>query len=77
LPEQVIDHVVSSAFLSAGQRGSALRLLFLQVDIADTMLEMLAGAMDELVISDPAEFFSDVGPVPIRRSSHGGIGVSP
>jgi RHH-type proline utilization regulon transcriptional repressor/proline dehydrogenase/delta 1-pyrroline-5-carboxylate dehydrogenase len=63
LPEQVIDDVVSSAFMSAGQRCSALRLLFLQDDIADTMLEMLAGAMDELVIGDPAEFRTDVGPV--------------
>jgi RHH-type proline utilization regulon transcriptional repressor/proline dehydrogenase/delta 1-pyrroline-5-carboxylate dehydrogenase len=63
LPEQVIDDVVSSAFMSAGQRCSALRLLFLQEDIADTMLEMLAGAMDELVIGDPAEFRTDVGPV--------------
>ena len=63
LPEQVIDDVVSSAFMSAGQRCSALRLLFLQEDVADTMLEMLAGAMDELVIGDPADPRTDVGPV--------------
>jgi RHH-type proline utilization regulon transcriptional repressor/proline dehydrogenase/delta 1-pyrroline-5-carboxylate dehydrogenase len=63
LPEQVIDDVISSAFMSAGQRCSALRLLFLQEDIADTMLEMLAGAMDELVIGDPADLQTDVGPV--------------
>jgi RHH-type transcriptional regulator, proline utilization regulon repressor / proline dehydrogenase / delta 1-pyrroline-5-carboxylate dehydrogenase len=63
LPEQVVDDVVSSAFMSAGQRCSALRLLFLQEDIADTMLEMLAGAMDELVIGDPADLQTDVGPV--------------
>jgi RHH-type proline utilization regulon transcriptional repressor/proline dehydrogenase/delta 1-pyrroline-5-carboxylate dehydrogenase len=63
LPEQVIDDVVSSAFMSAGQRCSALRLLFLQEDIADTMLEMLAGAMDELVIGNPADLRTDVGPV--------------
>ena len=63
LPEQVIDDVISSAFMSAGQRCSALRLLFLQEDIADTMLEMLAGAMEELVIGDPGDLQTDVGPV--------------
>jgi RHH-type proline utilization regulon transcriptional repressor/proline dehydrogenase/delta 1-pyrroline-5-carboxylate dehydrogenase len=63
LPEQVIDDVVSSAFMSAGQRCSALRLLFLQEDIADTMIEMLVGAMQELVIGDPADLQTDVGPV--------------
>jgi RHH-type proline utilization regulon transcriptional repressor/proline dehydrogenase/delta 1-pyrroline-5-carboxylate dehydrogenase len=63
LPEQVVDDVITSAFMSAGQRCSALRLLFLQEDIADTVLEMIAGAMDELVIGDPAEFETDVGPV--------------
>ncbi len=63
LPEQVIDDVVTSAFSSAGQRCSALRLLFLQEDIADSMLEMLCGAMDELVIGDPADLQTDVGPV--------------
>ena len=63
LPEQVVDDVVSSAFMSAGQRCSALRLLFLQDDIADQVLEMIAGAMDELVIGDPADLETDVGPV--------------
>ena len=63
LPEQVVDDVVSSAFMSAGQRCSALRLLFLQEDVADTIVEMIAGAMDELVIGDPAESRTDVGPV--------------
>jgi RHH-type proline utilization regulon transcriptional repressor/proline dehydrogenase/delta 1-pyrroline-5-carboxylate dehydrogenase len=63
LPEQVVDDVVSSAFMSAGQRCSALRLLFLQDDIADQVLEMIAGAMDELIIGDPADFSTDVGPV--------------
>ena len=63
LPEQVVDDVVSSAFMSAGQRCSALRLLFLQEDIADTMLDMLAGAMDELIIGNPADLATDVGPV--------------
>jgi len=63
LPEQVVDDVVASAFMSAGQRCSALRLLFLQEDIADGMLEMLAGAMDELIIGNPARLETDVGPV--------------
>jgi len=63
LPEQVVDDVMSSAFLSAGQRCSALRLLFLQEDVADAILEMIIGAMDELVIGDPAALETDVGPV--------------
>jgi RHH-type proline utilization regulon transcriptional repressor/proline dehydrogenase/delta 1-pyrroline-5-carboxylate dehydrogenase len=63
LPEQVVDDVVTSAFMSAGQRCSALRLLFLQEDIADGMLEMLSGAMEELVIGDPADLRTDIGPV--------------
>jgi RHH-type transcriptional regulator, proline utilization regulon repressor / proline dehydrogenase / delta 1-pyrroline-5-carboxylate dehydrogenase len=63
LPEQVVDDAVSSAFMSAGQRCSALRLLFLQDDIADQVLEMISGAMDELVIGDPADLSTDVGPV--------------
>jgi RHH-type proline utilization regulon transcriptional repressor/proline dehydrogenase/delta 1-pyrroline-5-carboxylate dehydrogenase len=63
LPEQVVDDVVSSAFMSAGQRCSALRLLFLQDDIADPVLEMIAGAMDELIIGDPADLETDLGPV--------------
>ena len=63
LPEQVVDDVVSSAFMSAGQRCSALRLLFLQDDIADQVLHMIAGAMDELVIGDPSDLKTDLGPV--------------
>src|SRR6202041_3796009 len=63
LPEQVVDDVVSSAFMSAGQRCSALRLLFLQDDIADQVLEMIAGAMDELIIGDPAVLRTDLGPL--------------
>jgi RHH-type proline utilization regulon transcriptional repressor/proline dehydrogenase/delta 1-pyrroline-5-carboxylate dehydrogenase len=59
----VVDDVVSSAFMSAGQRCSALRLLFLQEEVADTILEMIVGAMDELIIGDPAQFATDVGPV--------------
>ena len=71
LPEQVVDDVVSSAFMSAGQRCSALRLLFLQDDIADQVLEMIAGAMDELVIGDPADFRTDLGPVITAAAAEG------
>ena len=63
LPEQVVKDVITSAFNSAGQRCSALRVLFLQEDIADRVLEMLAGAMDELVIGDPMRLATDVGPL--------------
>jgi RHH-type proline utilization regulon transcriptional repressor/proline dehydrogenase/delta 1-pyrroline-5-carboxylate dehydrogenase len=63
LPEQVVIDVVTSAFRSAGQRCSALRVLLLQEEIADRTLEMLAGAMDTLVVGDPADPKTDVGPV--------------
>jgi RHH-type proline utilization regulon transcriptional repressor/proline dehydrogenase/delta 1-pyrroline-5-carboxylate dehydrogenase len=63
LPEQVVVDVVTSAFRSAGQRCSALRLLVLQEEIADRTLEMLKGAMDTLVVGDPADPKTDVGPV--------------
>ena len=63
LPEQVVDDVVASAFQSAGQRCSALRLLFVQEDVAERILAMLQGAMDELVVGDPARPETDVGPV--------------
>ena len=63
LPEQVVQDVITSAFRSAGQRCSALRLLVLQEDIAERTLEMLAGAMDSLIVGDPADPRTDVGPV--------------
>ena len=63
LPEQVVVDVVTSAFRSAGQRCSALRLLLLQEDVADHTLAMLKGAMDTLVVGDPADPRTDVGPV--------------
>ena len=63
LPEQVSDDVVLSAFRSAGQRCSALRLLFLQEDVADRMLEMIEGAARELKLGDPCEPSTDIGPV--------------
>jgi RHH-type proline utilization regulon transcriptional repressor/proline dehydrogenase/delta 1-pyrroline-5-carboxylate dehydrogenase len=63
LPEQVADDVVASAFRSAGQRCSALRLLCLQEDVADRMLEMITGGADELKVGDPREIATHVGPV--------------
>lgn len=63
LPEQVVRDVVHSGFTSAGQRCSALRVLCLQEDSADRVLAVLCGAMDELVVGDPALFKTDVGPV--------------
>jgi RHH-type proline utilization regulon transcriptional repressor/proline dehydrogenase/delta 1-pyrroline-5-carboxylate dehydrogenase len=63
LPEQVVQDVVTSAFRSAGQRCSALRLLVLQEDVAERTLEMLSGAMDTLIVGDPADPRTDVGPV--------------
>ena len=63
LPEQVADDVVTSAFRSAGQRCSALRLLFIQDDVADRTIEMIAGAARELVIGDPADPATHIGPV--------------
>jgi RHH-type proline utilization regulon transcriptional repressor/proline dehydrogenase/delta 1-pyrroline-5-carboxylate dehydrogenase len=63
LPEQVVTDTIASAFQSAGQRCSALRVLYLQSDIADKTIEMLEGAMAELEIGDPALLGTDVGPV--------------
>lgn len=63
LPEQVADDVVTSAFRSAGQRCSALRLLFLQDDVADRMIEMIAGAARELRLGDPSDPAIHIGPV--------------
>jgi RHH-type proline utilization regulon transcriptional repressor/proline dehydrogenase/delta 1-pyrroline-5-carboxylate dehydrogenase len=63
LPEQVVLDAAHSAFNSAGQRCSALRVLFLQEEVADKTLELLKGYMDELVVGDPALLRTDVGPV--------------
>lgn len=63
LPEQVTRDVVASAFQSAGQRCSALRILCVQDDLAEKMLEMLTGAMEELSVGDPALLATDIGPV--------------
>ena len=69
LPEQAIKDIVDSAFQSAGQRCSALRVLYLQKDIAEEFLEMLYGALDQLTIGQPWEFSMDVGPA-INQSAH-------
>ena len=63
LPEQAIRDIVQSSFQSAGQRCSALRVLYLQEDIAEPFLKMLYGAIDELAIGDPWDLATDVGPV--------------
>jgi RHH-type transcriptional regulator, proline utilization regulon repressor / proline dehydrogenase / delta 1-pyrroline-5-carboxylate dehydrogenase len=63
LPEQVTRDVISSAFQSAGQRCSALRVLFVQEDVADGMIKMIAGAMQALKVGDPSDPATDVGPV--------------
>ena len=63
LPEQVIDAVVQSAFRSAGQRCSALRLLCVHESVAYGIIEMLRGALAELKVGDPADLATDVGPV--------------
>jgi RHH-type proline utilization regulon transcriptional repressor/proline dehydrogenase/delta 1-pyrroline-5-carboxylate dehydrogenase len=68
LPEQVADDVVTSAFRSAGQRCSALRLLFVQDDVADRMIEMIAGAARELRIGDPRDVATHIGPVIDREA---------
>jgi RHH-type proline utilization regulon transcriptional repressor/proline dehydrogenase/delta 1-pyrroline-5-carboxylate dehydrogenase len=63
LPEQVVLDVVTSGFDSAGQRCSALRVLYLQADIADKTIKMLKGAMDDLRVGNPCLLNTDVGPV--------------
>ena len=63
LPEQVADAVVQSAFRSAGQRCSALRLLCVHEAVADGVIEMILGAAQELALGDPADLATDVGPV--------------
>jgi RHH-type proline utilization regulon transcriptional repressor/proline dehydrogenase/delta 1-pyrroline-5-carboxylate dehydrogenase len=63
LPEQVTDDVITSAFRSAGQRCSALRLLCVQEDVADQIVEMIIGAVRELNVGDPRDPASHLGPV--------------
>ncbi len=63
LPEQLVKDAMTAAFDSAGQRCSAARILFVQADIADKVISMLSGAMDELVVGNPGLLSTDVGPV--------------
>jgi RHH-type proline utilization regulon transcriptional repressor/proline dehydrogenase/delta 1-pyrroline-5-carboxylate dehydrogenase len=63
LPEQVVDAVVQSAFRSAGQRCSALRLLCVHESVADAVMEMIRGALAELRVGEPARYATDVGPL--------------
>ena len=72
LAEQVVGDVLASAFDSAGQRCSALRILCLQEDVADRMLEMLRGALKELVVGNPVQLSTDIGPV-ITDEARAGI----
>ena len=72
LPEQVCDAVLQSAFRSAGQRCSALRLLCLHEDIAERTLAMIAGAVKELRVGDPVRIDTDVGPL-IDAEAHGNV----
>jgi RHH-type proline utilization regulon transcriptional repressor/proline dehydrogenase/delta 1-pyrroline-5-carboxylate dehydrogenase len=72
LPEQAVRDILASSFQSAGQRCSALRCLYVQEDVAQTVQEMLFGAMDELVLGDPLDLATDVGPV-IDAQAQGGI----
>ncbi len=72
LPEQAVQAIIESAFQSAGQRCSALRCLYVQEDIAETLTEMLTGAMDALVMGAPWHLKTDVGPV-IDAEAQAGI----
>ncbi|TIW31107.1 MAG: aldehyde dehydrogenase family protein, partial [Mesorhizobium sp.] len=63
LPEQAVRDILASAFQSAGQRCSALRVLYVQKDVEKKMLEMLKGAMETLSLGDPWRISTDVGPV--------------
>jgi len=70
LPEQVVDDTLRSAFDSAGQRCSALRVLFLQEEVAPRIIAMLAGAMAELRVGDPGLLSTDIGPVIDAEAAH-------
>jgi RHH-type proline utilization regulon transcriptional repressor/proline dehydrogenase/delta 1-pyrroline-5-carboxylate dehydrogenase len=71
LPEQAVRDILASAFQSAGQRCSALRCLYVQEDVADTVTEMLFGAMDDLALGDPGNLATDIGPVIDAQAQHG------
>ncbi|HEY0900773.1 MAG TPA: bifunctional proline dehydrogenase/L-glutamate gamma-semialdehyde dehydrogenase PutA, partial [Micavibrio sp.] len=63
LPEQIVDDALISAFGAAGQRCSALRVLYLQEDVADKIIHMIKGAMQERIVGDPLQYSTDIGPV--------------
>lgn len=69
LPEQAVRDIVASSFQSAGQRCSALRLLYVQNEVKNRITDMLYGAMDALTVGDPWKFSSDLGPVIDRQSA--------
>ncbi len=71
LPEQAVRDILASAFQSAGQRCSALRCLYVQEDVAETVTEMLFGAMDDLALGDPCHLATDIGPVIDAQAQHG------
>lgn len=71
LPEQVVDDIIRSGFQSAGQRCSALRVLFLQEEISETVITMLKGAMDTLSLDLPEKPATDIGPVIDKRALDG------
>lgn len=70
LVEQVVKDALRSAFASAGQRCSALRILYVQEEIADSVTEKLIGAMDQLKVGDPRHFDTDVGPIIDRQAMY-------
>lgn len=71
LPEQVVADVMNSAFSSAGQRCSALRVLYLQDDIADRIIELISGALQRFVVGNPEDYATDCGPVIDNRARQG------
>ena len=71
LPEQLVKDVIQSAFLSAGQRCSALRVLYIQEDIADKVLTLLKGAMQELSVGHPKHYATDLGPLIDQKALDG------
>lgn len=71
LPEQVVADVMDSAFASAGQRCSALRVLYVQDDIADRVVELITGALQRFTVGNPAYYSTDCGPVIDQRAQQG------
>lgn len=72
LPEQAVTDIVASAFKSAGQRCSALRVLYIQEEIADRVISLIQGAVKELSVGNPLEYKTDVGPV-INKAAKDGL----